>query len=82
MQFINSNGNVSLIGRAKGVININGVKIVAADMQTAIEDVLGDRVARLLVFPPVALHTEQVTVAYMPKFSWHGMRKWLTLPVW
>ncbi|KAI5920331.1 acetyl-CoA synthetase-like protein [Camillea tinctor] len=64
---IDSNGNLSLVGRAKDIININGVKIIAADVQTAIEHVLGDRVARLVVFPSMALHTEQVTVAYIPK---------------
>ncbi|OTA90056.1 hypothetical protein M434DRAFT_23101 [Hypoxylon sp. CO27-5] len=63
---IDSNGNLSLMGRAKDVININGVKIIAADLQTTIEHVLGDRVERLVVFPSTALHTEQVTVAYIP----------------
>jgi acyl carrier protein len=48
------------------VININGVKIVAADVQTAIESILGDRVSRLVVFSSTAAHTEQVTVAYIP----------------
>lgn len=47
---IDPNGNLSLVGRAKEVININGVKIVAVDIQTAVENVLGDRVARLVIF--------------------------------
>lgn len=64
---IDSNGNLSLVGRVKDVININGVKMVAADIQAAVEHVLGDRVARLVVFPSMALHTEQVTVAYIPQ---------------
>ncbi|KAH7384626.1 acyl-protein synthetase [Pyrenochaeta sp. MPI-SDFR-AT-0127] len=65
--FIDSEGNLNLVGRAKEVININGVKIVATDVQTAIENVLGDRVARVVVFSSAASHTEQVTVAYIPK---------------
>ncbi|CCT61194.1 hypothetical protein IAQ61_004987 [Plenodomus lingam] len=65
--FIDSNGNLNLVGRTKEVININGVKIVAADVQTAVENALGDRVARLIVFSTQASHTEQVTVAYIPK---------------
>ncbi|KAI1807229.1 acetyl-CoA synthetase-like protein [Daldinia bambusicola] len=63
---IDSNGYLTLVGRAKDVININGVKIIAADVQTAIENVLGNRVARLVVFASTASHTEQVTVAYIP----------------
>jgi acyl-CoA synthetase (AMP-forming)/AMP-acid ligase II/thioesterase domain-containing protein len=64
--FIDSNGNLNLVGRAKEVININGIKIVAADVQTAVENALGDRVARLVVFSTQSSHTEQVTVAYIP----------------
>jgi acyl-CoA synthetase (AMP-forming)/AMP-acid ligase II/thioesterase domain-containing protein len=65
--FIDSNGNLNLVGRAKEVININGVKIVASDVQTAVENAVGDRVARLVVFSTQAAHTEQITVAYIPK---------------
>ncbi|EHL01931.1 putative Dimodular nonribosomal peptide synthase [Glarea lozoyensis 74030] len=66
---IDDNGNLSLVGRAQEVININGVKIVAIDVQTAMEKILGNRVARLVVFSSTstALHTEQVTIAYIPK---------------
>ncbi|PQE06900.1 AMP-binding & Acyl- synthetase protein [Rutstroemia sp. NJR-2017a BVV2] len=64
---IDPNGNLNLVGRAKEVININGIKIVAADIQTAIENALGDRVVRVVVFASTASHTEQVTVAYIPK---------------
>lgn len=65
--FIDPNGVMSLVGRSKEVININGVKFVATDVQAAVEGVLGDRVARVLVFPSRAEHTEQVTVAYIPR---------------
>ncbi|RYP50582.1 hypothetical protein DL768_003927 [Monosporascus sp. mg162] len=64
---IDSNGNLSLMGRAKEVININGVKTVTVDIQQAVEEALGDRVARLVVFPSKAAYTEQVTIAYVPK---------------
>ncbi|PVH90395.1 hypothetical protein DM02DRAFT_647592 [Periconia macrospinosa] len=65
---IASLGNcVNLVGRAKEVININGVKIIASNLQVAIEDALNDRVSRLVVFPSMVSNTEQVTVAYIPK---------------
>lgn len=64
--FIDAGGNLNLVGRVKEVININGVKIIAADIHTAIEGLLGDRVTRVVVFPSFAQHTEQVTVAYTP----------------
>ncbi|ROV87602.1 hypothetical protein VSDG_09605 [Cytospora chrysosperma] len=64
--YIDSNGNLCLAGRTKDVINIHGVKIATADIQTAIETALGNRVARLIVFPSRAAHTEQVTIAYVP----------------
>lgn len=34
---IDTAGNLSLLGRVKDVININGVKMVVADIQSAIE---------------------------------------------
>lgn len=64
---IDSHGNLNLVGRAKEVININGVKIVAADVQTAVESALGDRVTPRVVFSTLAPHIEQMTVAYLPK---------------
>ncbi|KAF4633294.1 hypothetical protein G7Y89_g4830 [Cudoniella acicularis] len=64
---VDSAGNLCLIGRVKDVININGVKMIAADVQTSIERALGHRVARLITFPSRASHTEQVTVAYVPR---------------
>jgi acyl-CoA synthetase (AMP-forming)/AMP-acid ligase II/thioesterase domain-containing protein len=64
--FIDSNGNLNLVGRAKEVININGIKIVAGDVQTAVENALGDRVTRLVVFSTQSSHTERVTVTYIP----------------
>ncbi|KAI0173472.1 acetyl-CoA synthetase-like protein [Hypoxylon sp. FL1284] len=63
---IDSNGNLILLGRTKEVININGVKLVTADIQNAIEKALGDLVARLIVFATKAAYTERVTIAYVP----------------
>ncbi|KAK0621888.1 hypothetical protein B0T17DRAFT_642186 [Bombardia bombarda] len=59
-------GNLSMIGRTKDILNINGVKFVAADVQASIEQALATRVARCVSFPSKAAHTEQVTVAYVP----------------
>jgi acyl-CoA synthetase (AMP-forming)/AMP-acid ligase II/thioesterase domain-containing protein len=64
---IDSVGNLRMIGRAKDVIIINGVKFALADMQTSLEEALGSRVARIVVFPKRAAHTEQIVVAYLPK---------------
>ncbi|RYO94414.1 hypothetical protein DL766_002762 [Monosporascus sp. MC13-8B] len=62
------NGNLSLVGRVKEIVNINGVKVTAADIQLSLEQVIKGRgVARLIVFPSRAAHTEQITVAYMPR---------------
>ncbi|KAI0869652.1 acetyl-CoA synthetase-like protein [Hypoxylon argillaceum] len=64
--FIDDSGNLHLSGRAKDVININGVKIISADVQHALEQALGSRVSRVVCFPSKASHTEQITVAYWP----------------
>ncbi|RDA91445.1 hypothetical protein CP533_6279 [Ophiocordyceps camponoti-saundersi (nom. inval.)] len=64
---IDSAGNLRLIGRLKDVININGIKIATADIQAALEEALGSRVARVVAFPTQAAYTEQITVAYVPK---------------
>ncbi|GAB1314335.1 hypothetical protein MFIFM68171_04545 [Madurella fahalii] len=67
---IDTEGNLGLTGRAKDVINVNGVKIVTADVQVALETALrGTRVNRVVAFPsrgPEAA-TEQITVAYLPQ---------------
>ncbi|RDA89001.1 hypothetical protein CP532_0607 [Ophiocordyceps camponoti-leonardi (nom. inval.)] len=60
-------GNLRLIGRLKDVININGIKIATSDVQAALEEALGSRVARVVAFPTQAAYTEQITVAYVPK---------------
>ncbi|KAI0016942.1 hypothetical protein F4780DRAFT_782778 [Xylariomycetidae sp. FL0641] len=49
-----SDGNLSLVGRAKDVIDINGIKVVTADIQTAVEQAVGDLMERLVVFPSLA----------------------------
>ncbi|KAI0173697.1 acyl-protein synthetase [Hypoxylon sp. FL1284] len=64
---INADGSLCLIGRKKEVININGIKINTADIDSLLEQVLGDRVSRFVVFPSRAAHTEQVTISYVPK---------------
>ncbi|KAI0444743.1 acetyl-CoA synthetase-like protein [Xylaria telfairii] len=64
---IDSNGNLSVTGRAKEVININGIKMVTVNIEKAIEQAIGNRAARIVVFPSKAAYTEQVTIAYVPK---------------
>lgn len=67
--YINSDGNLCLIGRSKDVININGVKIPIADVDSLLERALETRVARLVVFSSRSTHSEQITVGYAPA-SW------------
>lgn len=66
---IDTVGNLSLQGRTKDVININGVKFSTSDVQALVEKTLGNHADRLICFPSRAekSHTEQVTVAYVPK---------------
>lgn len=66
---IDTEGNLSLKGRVKDVININGIKIGTADIQASLETALENaRILRVITFPsrsPKAA-TEQVTIAYVP----------------
>ncbi|KAI1151962.1 acyl-protein synthetase [Nemania diffusa] len=63
---INDDGNLRLIGRTKDVININGVKFAASDIQGSIDRAVGLLVARVICFPSRGQHTERVTVTYVP----------------
>lgn len=63
---IDAAGNLHLCGRVKDVINLNGVKVPCAMIQSALEQTLGARVSRVLSFPSRAAHTEQITVAFIP----------------
>lgn len=64
---IDSTGNLHLVGRTKEVININGIKFLATDLQTSMEAAVGPRVVRLVTFASRIGHTEQVAVAYTAK---------------
>ncbi|KAM5467370.1 putative NRPS-like protein biosynthetic cluster [Microsporum audouinii] len=64
---IDANGNLCLIGRKKDIININGIKIVIADVGSLLERAISDKVDRFVVFPSRAEHTEQVTICYTPR---------------
>lgn len=64
--YLDSNGNLCLVGRAKEVININGLKIIATDINSLLEKAIGRLVARFVVFPSRAAHTEQITICYVP----------------
>ncbi|KJZ71733.1 hypothetical protein HIM_08875 [Hirsutella minnesotensis 3608] len=63
---VDSTGSLYLIGRAKDVINVNGVKIASQDIQSLLEQELGGRVARLICFPSQAPDSEKITIAYTP----------------
>ncbi|KAI0407027.1 hypothetical protein F4802DRAFT_555394 [Xylaria palmicola] len=63
---IDSDGNLRLVGRAKDVININGIKFATSDVQSSLESAAGLLVTRIICFPSRADHTERVTVAYTP----------------
>lgn len=74
--FIDDQGNLCLAGRAQDVVNVNGVKIVAADLQAAVETTIAryglkDIVTRVVCFATRRddAPTEQVAVAYMTS-SW------------
>lgn len=64
---IDPTGNLRLFGRKKEVININGIKIVIADIGSLLDKALGNKTSRLMVFPSRAVHTEQITIAYVPR---------------
>ncbi|KAF2651750.1 acetyl-CoA synthetase-like protein [Lophiostoma macrostomum CBS 122681] len=64
---IDASGDLHLIGRTKDVININGVKFASSDIQSSLEQALGPRVNRTIVFATRMASTERVTVAYVPK---------------
>lgn len=67
---IDDEGNLNLMGRVKDVLNIRGVKIPTADVQTTLEKALSGKVTYVICFPSRAVetHTEQVTVAYIPQY--------------
>ncbi|KAF2757493.1 acyl-protein synthetase [Pseudovirgaria hyperparasitica] len=69
--YIDNLGNLCLNGRSKEVININGLKIVIADIDAILEQALSSKVQRYVVFPSRAAHTEQITIAYIPRESPH-----------
>ncbi|GAW24149.1 hypothetical protein ANO14919_137300 [Xylariales sp. No.14919] len=64
---IDLTGNLSLCGRIKDIVNINGVKVGGAELQTSLETAVGSQVSRLVGFASWAGHTEQVSIAYIPK---------------
>lgn len=64
---VDSEGNLSLLGRAKDVFNLNGAKFASATIQRAVEQAVGTQVIRVISFPSRGAHTEQITVAYIPQ---------------
>jgi len=64
---VDDDGNLRLMGRAKDVINIHGVKFAASDIQGSIDKAVGSLVGRAICFPSRGQHTERVTVAYVSR---------------
>ncbi|KAK0651021.1 hypothetical protein B0T16DRAFT_386537 [Cercophora newfieldiana] len=66
---IDASGRLRLAGRAKEVININGVKFETTDVQMAVDQALGSLVGRSVVFStrPPGSATEQVVVVHVPR---------------
>ncbi|KAI2602758.1 hypothetical protein GGR54DRAFT_633796 [Hypoxylon sp. NC1633] len=64
---VDQEGNLSLVGRVKDVFNVNGVKVMSSDIQLSLEQALNSHVARVICFPSRGAHTEQITVAYVPR---------------
>ncbi|KAI0474678.1 acyl-protein synthetase [Xylaria cf. heliscus] len=67
-------GNLCLVGRAKEVFNVNGIKISCASVQAYVEKAIGEHVERVVAFPSRAPGhpTEQITIAFVPKRSASG----------
>ncbi|KAJ3564723.1 hypothetical protein NPX13_g7745 [Xylaria arbuscula] len=63
---IDERGNLRLIGRAKDVFNINGVKIPCSDVQSHVEKATALLVSRIICFPSRDKYTERITIAYIP----------------
>ncbi|KAI4596301.1 putative secondary metabolism biosynthetic enzyme [Pestalotiopsis sp. 9143b] len=65
---LDAHGRLHLVGRTKDVMNVNGTKISAHEVQTTLDRALRGRVVWALVFPSrgPGMDTEQVTVAYVP----------------
>ncbi|KAI0023865.1 acetyl-CoA synthetase-like protein [Xylariomycetidae sp. FL0641] len=68
---IDAEGNLSLAGRRHDVVNINGVKIATAALQTSLDVAFGVS-GRSVVFPSRApgANSEQATVAYIPRWQY------------
>ncbi|KAI1305143.1 Alpha/Beta hydrolase protein [Xylaria venustula] len=64
---IDEQGFLSLAGRVKDVVNINGVKFPMASIQIALDQAISPRTTHLVAFPSRATYTEQLTIAYIPK---------------
>ncbi|KAI0423405.1 acyl-protein synthetase [Xylaria sp. FL1042] len=62
---VDTQGCLTLSGRVKDVVNINGAKFSMASIQTALDRLLFQRTVRLIAFASRIAHTEQLTVVYV-----------------
>lgn len=67
--FMDSQGNLNLVGRERDVFNINGIKIGCELVKNSLETALVNRVRHVVAFPSLSnqSHTEQVVVAFVPE---------------
>jgi acyl-CoA synthetase (AMP-forming)/AMP-acid ligase II/thioesterase domain-containing protein/aryl carrier-like protein len=74
LAFLDPAGNLNLAGRAKEVININGVKHGADDIDAALEDAaiagMQPTYTKVSGFRPKGHATEAILVVYAPTFGW------------
>ncbi|GAW18770.1 hypothetical protein ANO14919_082520 [Xylariales sp. No.14919] len=64
---IDEQGCLSLAGRVKDVININGAKFSMTNLQTALDQLLSPLTVRLVAFASRIAHTEQPIVVYVAR---------------
>lgn len=64
---IDSTGNLISVGRVKDTVNINGIKVGVAELQASLETAVNSHILRLVGFASWAGHTEELSIAYIPK---------------
>ncbi|KJZ74377.1 hypothetical protein HIM_06187 [Hirsutella minnesotensis 3608] len=61
---IDSTGRLTIMGREKDDINVNGINVSSDDVQAVLEQALGKKISRIICFPNNNNGSEQVTIAY------------------
>ena len=65
--FVDSEGNLNLIGRSRETLNVNGVKYLLQEIVNILEQALTSRTSRIVCFPyrSQGSYTEQPCVVYV-----------------